>query len=135
MVSYEHPPLYLSGSSRASQETAISGFCQHALLGIHNSLCLITVYGMDPQVGQSLDIFPSVSAPHFVSIITPLCIFVTPSKKDLSNHTLVSFLRVSCGLWIVSWVFRTFGLISTYQWVHTMCVLLWLGYLTQDDIC
>jgi hypothetical protein len=21
-----------------------------------------------------------------------------------------------------------------YQWVHTICVLLWLGYLTQDDI-
>ena len=21
-----------------------------------------------------------------------------------------------------------------YQWVHTMCVLLWLGYLTQGDI-
>jgi hypothetical protein len=32
MVGFEHPPLYLSGSSRASHETAISGSCQHALL-------------------------------------------------------------------------------------------------------
>jgi hypothetical protein len=26
-----------------------------------------------------------------------------------------------------------FALISTYQWVHIVWVLLWLGYLTQDD--
>jgi hypothetical protein len=37
-VACEHPPLYLSGSGRASQETAISGSCQHALLGIHKSI-------------------------------------------------------------------------------------------------
>ena len=40
----------------------------------------------------------------------------------------------SFDLWIVSWVFWASGLISTYQWVHTMCVLLWLAYLTQDAI-
>jgi hypothetical protein len=28
MDGYEHPLLYLSGTGRASQETAISGFCQ-----------------------------------------------------------------------------------------------------------
>ena len=28
MVSWEHPTLYLSSSGKASQETAISGFCQ-----------------------------------------------------------------------------------------------------------
>jgi hypothetical protein len=33
-------------------------------------------------------------------------------------------------LQIVSWVFWTSGLIFTYQWVHIMCVLLWLDYLT-----
>jgi hypothetical protein len=31
-------------------------------------------------------------------------------------------------------VIWSFGLLSTYQWVHTMCVLLWLDYLSQDDI-
>jgi hypothetical protein len=36
----------------------------------------------------------------------------------------------SCVLWIVYWEFRVSGLIFTYQWIHTMYVLLWLGYLT-----
>ena len=40
----------------------------------------------------------------------------------------------SFGLWIVSWVLWASGLISAYQWVNTMCVFLWLGYHTQDDI-
>ena len=40
MVGCEHPPLYLSGFGRASQETAISSSCQKALLGIcHSVLC------------------------------------------------------------------------------------------------
>ena len=34
MFGCEYPPLYLSESSRASQETAISGSCQQALVGI-----------------------------------------------------------------------------------------------------
>jgi hypothetical protein len=38
MVGSEHPPLYLQGSGRASQETAISGSFQHAFFGIHNSV-------------------------------------------------------------------------------------------------
>ena len=37
MVVYEHPLLNLSGTGRAYQETAISGSCQQALVGIHNS--------------------------------------------------------------------------------------------------
>jgi hypothetical protein len=37
MVGCEHPPLYLSGSGRTSQETAIWGFHQQALPSIHNS--------------------------------------------------------------------------------------------------
>ena len=38
MVDCEHPTLYLSGSGRASQETAISGSFQQAFLSIHNSV-------------------------------------------------------------------------------------------------
>jgi hypothetical protein len=34
----EHSPLYLSGTVRVSQETAISGFFLQALVGIHNSV-------------------------------------------------------------------------------------------------
>ena len=33
-------------------------------------------------------------------------------------------------MWYVSWLFQTSRLISTYQRVHTMSVLLWLGNLT-----
>jgi hypothetical protein len=38
MVDCEHPHLYWSGFAKASQETAISGSCQQALLGISNSV-------------------------------------------------------------------------------------------------
>ena len=34
----EHLLLYLSGTGRDSQETAITSFCQQALVGIHNSV-------------------------------------------------------------------------------------------------
>ena len=44
MVGCEHPPLYLSGSGRASQEAAISGYCQHAFLGIHNVVWVWQLY-------------------------------------------------------------------------------------------
>jgi len=39
-VGCKHSPLYLSGSIGASRETAISGSCQYALLGIGNSVCV-----------------------------------------------------------------------------------------------
>jgi hypothetical protein len=32
-----YPPLNMSGTDRASQETAISGSCQQAIIGIDNS--------------------------------------------------------------------------------------------------
>ena len=38
MVGCEHLPLYLECSVKASQETAISGSCQQALVGNHNSV-------------------------------------------------------------------------------------------------
>jgi hypothetical protein len=44
LVGCEHLPLYMSGSGRASQESAISGSCQHVLLGIHNSVCICWLY-------------------------------------------------------------------------------------------
>jgi hypothetical protein len=51
MTGCKHSPLYLSGSSRASQETAISGSCQQAFLGIYNSVWFWWLYGMNRQVG------------------------------------------------------------------------------------
>ena len=67
MCDYEHPPLYLSGSDRASQETAISGSCQQALLGIQNSVWVWCLYmGWIPRWDSLWMAFLSVSAPHFV---------------------------------------------------------------------
>ena len=40
IVDCKHLHLYWSGSSRASQETAISDACQQALLGISSSVCV-----------------------------------------------------------------------------------------------
>jgi hypothetical protein len=75
MVGCEHPPLYLSDSGGASQETSISGSCQHALLGIHNSVyAWWTVYCMDPQVGQSVD-------GHSFSLYSTLCLSICFLQK------------------------------------------------------
>jgi hypothetical protein len=44
MVGCHHLPQYLSGTSRASQETAIPDFCQQALLGIPKSVWVCCLY-------------------------------------------------------------------------------------------
>jgi hypothetical protein len=41
---YEHPPLYLSGTDIASQETAILGSSQQAIVDIHNSVWVWSLY-------------------------------------------------------------------------------------------
>jgi hypothetical protein len=89
----EHPLLYLSGTSRTSQETAKSGSCQQALVGIHNSVWVWWLYmGWILWDGQSID-------GHSFSLCSTLCLcnsfygyFVPPSKKDRSIHTLVFLL-------------------------------------------
>jgi hypothetical protein len=69
MVGFKHPPVYLPGSERPSQETVISGSCQQALFGIHNSIWDWCLYmGWILMWGSLWMAFPSVSAPHFVSI-------------------------------------------------------------------
>jgi hypothetical protein len=44
MVGCEHPPLYLSGTGRASQETAISGFCSLGDFNDCNSTNFTTLF-------------------------------------------------------------------------------------------
>jgi hypothetical protein len=41
VVGCEHPPLYMSGSGRASLETAISGSCQHRLVYLNTWWCCL----------------------------------------------------------------------------------------------
>ena len=79
VVGCEHLPLRLSGSGRASQETATSGFHQPALPSIHNSVQVWCLYmGKIPRWGSLWMAFPSVPAPHFVSIF-PL-VSILPSN-------------------------------------------------------
>ena len=74
----EHPLLYLPGTGRTSQETAISGSCQQALVGILNSVWVWWLFmRWIPRWGSLWMVIPSVSALNFVS--------VTPSM-GISSH-------------------------------------------------
>ena len=69
MVGCKYLPLYLSGSGRASQETAIPSSCQQALLGIHNHVWVWHLYmGWIPRWYSLWMAFASVSTPHFVPV-------------------------------------------------------------------
>ena len=70
--------------------------------------------------------------PFLQSLLYTLSLFL---YRETKVSTLwFSFFWASCGLWIISLVFQDSELISNFQWVHIMCVLLWLCYLTQHDI-
>jgi hypothetical protein len=58
---------------------------------------LVVVYGMDPHVGQSLDGFPSISVPHFISV-TPSMGILFPILRRIKVSTLWSsfFLSFMC---------------------------------------
>jgi hypothetical protein len=80
----EHPLLYLPGTGRASQETAISGSCQQNLVFIYNSDwgLVVVYYGMDSQVGQSQDV-PSFSLSSELCLCNSIHGYsVLPSKKE-----------------------------------------------------
>jgi hypothetical protein len=80
MVGCKHRHLYLSSSGRASQETPISGSYQQALRGIRNSVWVCCLYmGWVPRWGSLRMDFPSVSAPHLVSVFPPVEYFVPAS--------------------------------------------------------
>ena len=56
------------------------------------SLGLVTVYGMDPQVGQSLDRLSFSLCSTLCLCISSHRYFLPPLKKDQSIHTLVFLL-------------------------------------------
>ena len=64
---------------------------------------LVTVYGMDPHVGQSLGGLSFSLCSTLCLCISSHGYFVPPSKKDGSVHTLVFFLlelHVVCELYL-----------------------------------
>jgi len=105
-----------------------------ACISWHQQYCLswLCVYGLDPQVGQALNGFSFSLCSKLCLRISSYEYFCFPFKKDRSIHTLVIFLlelHVVCGLY--HWVIQALGLISTYQWVHTMCVYFCCCWVTS----
>jgi hypothetical protein len=69
MVACSHPHLYLAGSGRTSQKTAITGSCQQALLGMCNCVWVWCLYmGWISRWGCLWMAFPSKLTPHFVPV-------------------------------------------------------------------
>ena len=120
VVGFKHSPLYLSCSGRASQETATSGSCQYALLGIYNSVCFWWLYmGLIPRWGSLWTAFPLVSAPHFVSV-TPLMGILFPLLRRIKESTLSIFFLsfmcfANCILGILSFWANIHLSVSAYQ--------------------
>ena len=102
MVDCKHLPLYLSGSGRASQKTAISGSCQQALLGICNNMWVWCLYvGCIPGWGSLWMAFPSVSVPHVVPVFPPVsilfCLLRRTEGSTLWSSFFLSFIwSVNC---------------------------------------
>ena len=107
----EHPLLYLPGTDIASQETAISRFCQQNLAGICNSVWVWWLYmGWIPRWGSLQMVLPSLSALNFVSV-TPSMGILSPLLRRTKVSTLwySFFLSFMC---FSNWVFKVSGLIS-----------------------
>jgi hypothetical protein len=118
MGGFEHLPLYLSGSVRASQETAMSGFCQQPLLDIHNSVCVLWLYmGWIPRWGSLWMALPSVSTPHFVPIFVRMNILF-PLLTRNETHTLIFLIlewSMNCILGIPSFGANIHLSVRTYH--------------------
>ena len=91
----EHPLLYFSGTGRASQDTAILGSCQQALVGICYSVWVWWLYmGWIPRWGSVWMVILSVSAPNFVSETPSMGIFF-PLLRRIEVYILWSSLFLS----------------------------------------
>ena len=79
----EHPLLYLPGTGRASQETAISDSCQQALVGIHNSVWLLWLF-MEwiPRWDSLWMVLPAFSALNFVSVTPSMAILFPILRRN-----------------------------------------------------
>ena len=91
-------PQTFSGSS-FFQEKAISGSCQQAILGIHNSVWVWwLVMGWIPRWVGLWMALPSVSAPHFVSISPPMGILFSILRSIHPSVFLLLELHMVCEL-------------------------------------
>jgi hypothetical protein len=134
MVGFTHLPLYWSGTVRALRrqlyQAPVSKYLLESTIVSGLGNCI-----WDGSPGGSLWMaFPPVSAPYIFSISSPMGIlFHLLRRTKVSTLWSAFFLSFMWSLICILGIPK-FGLIFTYQWVHTMCVLLWLCDLTQDDI-
>jgi hypothetical protein len=110
----EHPPLYLSGTGRTSQESAISGSCQQALVGVHNSVRDSRLYMKWISRWVSLwMVISSVSTSHFVPV-TPSMLVLLPLLRRIEIATLWSSFFLSL-MWFGN---RSLGIPSLWANIH-----------------
>ena len=128
MVGCEYHPLCLP-PLRDSYIRLLSACAWHPTIvsGFGDYIC-------DGSPGEAVSGWPFLQSmlhtlsPHV--FLWVFCSLLLRTKSPTLWSSVLSFMwSVTCILRI-----RDFGLISVYQWVHSMCVVLWLGYLTQDDI-
>ena len=92
MVGCEHSPMYMSGSGRASQETALSGSCQQNLVGICSSVWVWWLFiRWIPRWGSLWMVLPSVSALNFVSVTPSMGILFSILRRNKVSTLWSSF--------------------------------------------
>jgi hypothetical protein len=93
----KHPILHLSGTGRAPQETALSGSCQPALVGIQNSVWVWWLFmGWIPRWGILRMVIPSVSVLNFVSVTPSMGILFFLLRRIKVSTLWFSFLSFMC---------------------------------------
>jgi hypothetical protein len=123
MDDYEHPLLYLSGTGRASQETAISVSCQEAFVDICNSVWVWWLFmGCIPRCGRFWMVIPSVSAPKFVSV-SPSMGILFPLLRRIKVSTLWSsfFLSFMCFANYILGILSSWGNIQLSVSAYNVC--------------
>ena len=142
----EHPLLYLAGTGIASWETAISGFCQQNLSGIFNSVWVWWLFmGWIPGWNSLWMVFPSVSAPNFVSVSSSMGILFPIQRRNKVSTLWSSFFlsillsffpldgfrsfvkdQVTIGEWVHFWVFTSIPVPYTMQFLsQLLCSIAW----------
>jgi hypothetical protein len=112
----EHPLLYLPGTGIASQETAISGSFQQNLAGICNSVWFQWLFmGWIHGWGSLWMVFPSFSAPNFISVTSSMGILFPILRRNEVSTLWSSFFLCFMCFAKVSWILQVSGLISSYQ--------------------
>jgi hypothetical protein len=137
----EHPILYLPGTGKASQETAISGSFQQNLAGICNSVCIWwLIMGWTPGWGSLWMVHRFILAPNFVSETPSMDILFPILRRNEVSTRWSSFLIFlcfgNCILGILGFWANTQLSVSAYQVTSVVIGLPHSGlYPSDSSIC